>query len=131
MTASNDGPLEVARLTPLLADEDGRLTIPEDVYRKGDVKITGVALVWRGAAVAGLASLAAHGDVGGLLAAEIARMRRNRKLPDGWSNFFLFGGGEESFVRAENGEIVCESAGSASIIERPLPLPLASHPKLG
>jgi hypothetical protein len=88
-------------------------------------------LLWRGEAAAGLASLASHGDVGGLLAAEIARSRRDRKLPDGWSNLFLFGGGEESFVRAENGEIVCESAGSASIIERVLPLPLASRPKLG
>lgn len=131
MIASLDGPVEVARLVPLIADEDGRLTIPEDVYRKADVKISGVALLWRGEAATGLASLASHGDVGGLLAAEIARLRRNRKLPDGWSNLFLFGGGEESFVRAENGEIVCESAGSASIIERPLPLPFASRPKLG
>lgn len=131
MTASHDGPVEVARLTPLLADEDGRLTIPDDVYRRGDVKISGVALLWRGAAADGLASLAAHGDVGGLLSAELARLKRNRKLPEGWSNLFLFGAGEESFVRAENGEIVCESTGSASIIERSLPLPFASRPKLG
>ncbi|BDV34461.1 DUF3047 domain-containing protein [Methylocystis iwaonis] len=131
MTALHDGPIEVARFAPLGADEDGRLTIPEDVYAKDDVTITGVALLWRGEAAAGLASLAAHGDVGGLLAAELARLRRNRRLPEGWSNLFLFGGGEESFVRDANGEIVCESAGSASIIERPLSLPLASRPKLG
>lgn len=131
MTALHDGPIEVARLASLQADEDGRLTIPEEVYAKDDVTITGVALLWRGEAAAGLASLAAHGDVDGLLASELARLRRNRRLPEGWSNLFLFGGGEESFVRDANGEIVCESAGSASIIERPLSLPLASRPKLG
>ncbi|MDD3443854.1 MAG: DUF3047 domain-containing protein [Zavarzinia sp.] len=131
MKVLNDGPIEVARLATLYADEDGRLTIPEDVYRKDDVKITGVALLWRGEAAAGLASLAAHGgDIGGLVASELARLRRNRILPEGWSNLFLLGGGEESFVREANGEIVCESAGSASIIERPLTLPLASRPKL-
>jgi hypothetical protein len=132
MKVLHDGPIEVARLATLYADKDGRLTIPEDVYRKDDVKITGVALLWRGEAVAGLASLAAHGgDIGGLVASELARLRRNRILPEGWSNLFLLGGGEESFVRDANGEIVCESAGSASIIERPLTLPLASRPKLG
>ncbi|MDJ0447976.1 DUF3047 domain-containing protein [Methylocystis sp. JR02] len=131
MTALHDGPIEVARLASLHADEDGRLTIPEDVYAKDDLTITGVALLWRGEAAAGLASLAAHGDVDSLLAAELARLRHNRRLPEGWSNLFLFGGGEESFIRDGNGEIVCESAGSASIIERPLSLPLASRPKLG
>ncbi|KAF2992131.1 DUF3047 domain-containing protein [Methylocystis sp. MJC1] len=131
MTALHDGPIEVARLATLGADEDGRLTIPEDVYARDDVTITGVALLWRGEAATGLASLAAHGDVDGLLAVELARLRRNRRLPEGWSDLFLFGGGEESFIRDANGEIVCESAGGASIIERPLSLPLASRPKLG
>ncbi|RNJ48841.1 DUF3047 domain-containing protein [Methylocystis hirsuta] len=136
MTASHDGPIEVARLATLYADADGRLTIPEDVYRKDDVKITGLALLWRGDAATGLTSLLASlaaksGDVGALVATELARLRRNRRLPEGWSNLFLLGGGEESFVWDANGEIVCESAGAASIIERPLTLPLASGPKLG
>jgi hypothetical protein len=131
MTASHDGPIEVARLASQTADEDGRLRIPEDIYRRDDVKLTGVALLWRGEAAAGLASLAAHGDVGGLFSAELGRLGRNRKLPEGWSNLFLLGGGEESFARDPSGEIVCESAGGASIIERPLSLPFASRPKLG
>lgn len=131
MTAVDDGPLEVARLLPLLADEDGRLTVPEEVYRAADARLTGIALLWRGEAAAGLADLAGHGDVAGLLAAEIARLQSGRSLPEGWSNLFLFGGGEQSFVRSPAGEIVCESAGSASIIERPLPMPLSAEPKLG
>ncbi|QGM46413.1 DUF3047 domain-containing protein [Methylocystis heyeri] len=131
MTAAHDGPLEIARAAAQFADEDGTLWTPVDEYRKQEARIAGVALLWNGDAAAGLASLAAHGDVDGLVAAEIARLKRGRKLPEGWSNYFGLGGGAEVFTRAENGDIVCESAGSASIIERPLPLPFSSRPKLG
>jgi hypothetical protein len=132
MTAAHDGPLEIARAAAQFSDEDGKLWTPEDDYRKQEAEIVGVALLWKGDAATGLASLAAHGDVGGgLLATEIARLKRGRKLPDGWADHFSLGGGAEVFGRAENGEIICESIGGASIIERPLPLPLASRPKLG
>lgn len=132
ITLSHDGPIEMARLASLTADEDGRLTIPVDAYRKADVKITGVALLWRGDAAAGLARLAGNGsEVDGLVAAELRRLELGRRLPDGWSNLFLLGGGEEHFARDANGDIVCESAGSASIIQRPLSLPFLSKPKLG
>lgn len=131
ITLSHGGPIEVARLASLTADENGRLTIPEDIYRKDDVKISGVALLWRKTAAEGLASLAKQGDVEGLLAAELARLERGRKLPEDWSNLFLLGGGEEHFVWDASGEIVCESAGSASIIERQLSVPLESRPRLG
>lgn len=131
ITLSHDGPIEVARLASLTADEDGRLTIPVDAYRKADVKITGVALLWRGDAAAGLARLTGNGsEVDGLVAAERKRLKLGRKLPDGWSNLFLLGGGEEDFSRDANGDIVCESSGSASIIQRPLALPFLSRPKL-
>lgn len=130
MTLLHDGPVEVARLASLTADESGRLIVPEDVYRNADVKIIGIALLWRGKAASGLAGLAASGDVGGLVAAERARLQRGRKLPEGWSNLFLLGGGEEHFTWEANGEIVCECRGSASIVQRALSLPLASRPKL-
>ena len=103
MTAAHDGPLEIARAAAEFSNEDGKLWTPQDEYRKQEVKILGVALLWRGDASAGLANLAAHGDVGGLLAAEIARLKRGRKLPEGWSDHFSLGGGAEVFNRAENG----------------------------
>ena len=81
MTAAHDGPLEIARSAAQFADADGRLWTPEAEYRKQEVKILGVALVWKGEALAGLESLAASGDVDGLVAAEIARLKRGRKLP--------------------------------------------------
>ncbi len=131
MTAAHDGQLEIARAAAQFSDADGTLWTPAEEYRKQEVKIVGVALLWKGDAMAGLASLAAHGDVGGLVEAEIARLKRGRKLPDGWSDYFSLGGGAEVFSRAENGEIICESAGSASIIERPLAIPFSARPKLG
>ncbi|PWB93029.1 DUF3047 domain-containing protein [Methylosinus sporium] len=131
MIAAHDGPLEIARSAAQFADADGRLWTPEAEYRKQEVKIVGVALVWKGEALSGLESLAAAGDVNGLVAAEIARLKAGHKLPEGWNDLFSLGGGAEVFGREANGEIVCESAGSASIIERPLPLAFASRPKLG
>lgn len=132
LTLPQDGPVEVARLVPLTADEDGHLLIPPDAYRKDDVTIVGVALLWRGDAAAGLESLAGGGeDVEGLIATERARLARGRTLPEDWSNLFLLGGGEERFAWEANGEIICDSAGSASIIQRPLSLPFAAAPTLG
>jgi hypothetical protein len=131
MTASNDGPIEVARSAAEWATEDGALMTPEETYKKADVKIVGIALLWRGDAGVGVKSLLAHGDVGGLLGSEVARLERDRKLPAGWSNLFSLGGGQEIFSQGDGGEIICDSAGNASIIERPLSLPLAAHPRLG
>jgi len=130
MTASHDGPIEVARSAAEWTDEDGTLGTPEEIYKKADVRITGVALMWRGDAAVGLKSLLAHGDAGGLLKSELARLERGAKLPAGWSNLLGFGGGQEVFNQGAEGEIVCDTTGHVSIIERPLPLPLASGPRL-
>ena len=130
MTASHDGPIEVARSAAEWTNEDGALGTPEDIYKKADVAITGIALLWRGDAAVGVRSLLAHGDVGGLLKSELARLERGGKLPAGWSNLLGFGGGQEVFNQGADGEIVCDTTGHVSIIERPLSLPLTSRPRL-
>ena len=56
MTASHDGRIEVARSAAEWATEDGVLGTPEDIYKKADVKITGIALLWRGDAGVGVKS---------------------------------------------------------------------------
>ena len=129
MTASHDGPIEVARSAAEWTNEDGALGTPED-YKKADVAITGIALLWRGDAAVGVRSLLAHGDVGGLLMSELARLERGGKLPAGWSNLLGFGGGQEVFNQGADGEIVCDTTGHVSIIERPLSLPLTARPRL-
>jgi DUF3047 family protein len=130
MTASHDGRIEVARSAAEWANEDGALATPEDICKKADVKITGIALLWRGDARVGVKSLLAHGDVEGLLNSELARLERGRKLPAGWSNLLGFGGGQEIFSQGADGEIICETTGCVSIIERPLSIPLISRPRL-
>jgi len=130
MVAAHDGGIEVARSAAEWATPDGVLRTPESAYRKADVSIIGAALVWRGEASAGIASLLASGDAAGLLAAERSRLAAARKLPDGCTNLFMLGGGQEIFQRDGNGDIVCESAGNAAIIEHSLPMPLATRPKL-
>ena len=130
MTVSNDGRLEVARSAAEWVNEDGVLGTPEEIYKKADVQITGIALLWRGDAAVGIKSLMPHGDVGGLLKSELARLERGGKLPAGWSNLLGFGGGQEVFSQGTDGEIVCDTTGHVSIIERPLSLPLASRPRL-
>ena len=52
MTAADDGPLEMARSLVEFQDEDGELAVPKDAYAKADAHIYGLALVWRGSALA-------------------------------------------------------------------------------
>src|SRR5688572_7414986 len=57
MTASADGALEMARSLVEFENDRGELAVPKDAYAKADAHIYGVALVWRGKALEGLASL--------------------------------------------------------------------------
>ncbi len=130
MIAAHGGIIEVARSAGEWADESGSLWTPEEAYRKADVKIVGVALLWRDDAARGLKTLLAQGDVGGLLQAELSRLDSDRQLPDGWSNLFLFGGGPVVFSKGKAGEILCQTHKNVSIIERPIQLPLTPGTRL-
>ncbi|MBV8806539.1 MAG: hypothetical protein JO042_15890, partial [Sinobacteraceae bacterium] len=103
MKATADGPLEMARSLVEFQNEDGELAVPRDAYAQADAHIYGVALVWRGNALAGLASLLSHGDVCGVIAAELAHLQSPRQLPAGWHNFFMLGGGPVIFNDIGNG----------------------------
>ena len=81
MTAANDGAVEIARSLGEWDNEDGVLWTPKEDYQKVDVDMYGVALAWRGDAVDGIKSLMAHGDVDGVLGAELARLQSPRRLP--------------------------------------------------
>lgn len=131
MIAAHDGDIAVARSAGEWAAENGELWTPPEIYRKADVKIAGVALLWRGDAAAGLKSLLAKGDVSGQLQAELSRLEDNRQLPDGWSNLYQFGGGPIVFSKGPDKEILCRTHKNVSIIERPIQLPLTPGARLG
>lgn len=130
MTAEHDGGLEIARALAEFKDEDGVLFTSKEDYQKADVDMYGVALAWHGDAGNGLKSLLAHGDVDGVLAAELARQESQRKLPAGWHNHFMLGSGPIIFSDAGDGEIACQALKNAGILERPVAIDLRPGTKM-
>jgi hypothetical protein len=131
MIAAHDGAIEVARSAGEWADDSGALWTPEADYKKADVSIVGIALLWRGDAAVGLKSLVVHGDVADVLQTELSRLESTRVLPEGWSNFYMFGGGPVVFSRGSGGEIECHSQNTVGILERPTQMPLLPGTRLG
>jgi hypothetical protein len=130
MAAAHDGPLEVARSLAEFKDEDGEIATPRDAYQKIEVRIYGLALVWRNDALTGLRSLLAHGDVGGVIGSEIDRLGSHRRLPQGWNNYFMLGGGPVIFNDVGDGKIACEPLKNAGILQRPVAIDLKPGTKL-
>ncbi|GAB2178908.1 DUF3047 domain-containing protein [Dongia sp. agr-C8] len=130
MTAVASGPLEMARSLVEFQDDKGELAVPKEAYAKADAHIYGMALVWRGSAQAGLESLLGHGDVDGVVAAELARLRSPRKLPANWHNFFMLGGGPVIFNDVGNGTIAVEPLKNAGILQRQVDIALQPGTKL-
>lgn len=130
MVAAHDGPIEIARSLAEWRSEDGELWTPEDAYKQVEANIYGVALAWRGGALKGLKSLLAHGDVGGVIAAEVARIESPRRLPPGWHNLYMLGGGPVIFNDLGNGQISCQSHKNAGILQRPVSIELKPDTKL-
>jgi len=130
MMATADGPLEMARGVVEFQDDRGELAVPKDAYAKAEAQIYGLALVWRGRALAGLTSLLGHGDVGGILGAELGRLQSTRKLPPSWHNFFMLGGGPIIFNDIGKGAISCQPLKNAGILQRPVGIELKPDTKL-
>ena len=130
MTAAESGPLEMARSLVEFQDDKGELAVPKSDYVKADARIYGIALVWRGSARAGLESLLKHGDVDGIVAGELAHLQSPRKLPAGWHNFFMLGGGPVIFNDIGNGAIAVEPLKNAGILQRPVDIALKPQTKL-
>lgn len=130
MTAAHDGRVEIARALAEFKDEDGDLFTSKEDYQKADVDMYGVALAWNGDAGKGLRSLLAHGDVDGVLAAELARHESRRRLPSGWTNHFMLGSGPIIFSDAGDGEIACQAHKNAGILEHPVAIDLKPNTKM-
>ncbi len=130
MVAAHDGPIEIARAMAEWANEDGALWTPEEVYTSFDVAIYAVALVWKGSALKGLESIAAAGDVGGVIGAEMARLTSPRKLPEGWHHFYMAGDDAGIFFDLGDGEIGCQTHKNGAILQKPVSVPLQPGAKV-
>ena len=124
MTTAHDGSIEIARGFAEWASEDGDLWTPEEAYKQLEVRIYGVALAWKGKAVDGLKSLRAHGDVGGILDAEIGRLESPKRLPEGWQHIYMADSGALIFSDLGDGQIGCQPHKNAGILERSVDIPL-------
>ncbi|KAA0569437.1 DUF3047 domain-containing protein [Azospirillum sp. Sh1] len=122
LIAPHDGPVEIARAVSEWADEDGRLFTPVDSYVQGEGRIEGIALFWQGDPLMGLQALAARGDVGGLVAAEIARLQFAPSVPAGWRYYHQFGDG--GIFSAHGDEICCHTHKNVGVLQRDVSLPL-------
>jgi hypothetical protein len=60
----------------------------------------------------------------------LARLQSPRKLPAGWHNFFMLGGGPVIFNDIGNGAISCEPLKNAGILQRPVGIELKPQTKL-
>jgi hypothetical protein len=130
LVAAYDGPIQMARSLVEFKNEDGEIWTPRDEYLKTDVHIYGLALLWRNNALGGLKSLLAHGDVGGIIGSEIDRLESHRKLPQGWTNYFMLGGGPVIFNDLGDGMIACDPLKNAGILQRPVSIDLKPGTKL-
>jgi hypothetical protein len=123
MTAAQAGPVEIARSAGEWASDDGVLATPLEAYVQADGLIEGIALAWHGDPLAGLTTLAARGDVGGLLNQEIARLKTAPAVPDGWRHFFMFGDAG-IFSTGSPGEICCQTHKNVGILQKEVSAPL-------
>ncbi len=130
MIAAHDGPIEIARAMAEWANEDGELWTPEEIYTSFDVDIYSVALVWKGSALDGLTSLAQHGDFGGVIDAEIARLNSPRRLPEGWQHFYMAGDDAGIFFDQGNGVIGCQAHKKGAILQKPVSVDLQPGAKI-
>ncbi len=130
MAAAQEGTVEIARALAEWNSEAGDLWTPEEAYKQIEVKIYGIALVWRGDAATGLRSIAAHGDVGGVLTTEITRLESGRKLPEGWHHFYMVESGAVIFNDIGSGQISCHAYKNGGILQKPVSMELKPGTKL-
>ncbi len=130
MFAAHDGKIEIARSLAEWISEDGDLWTPPEPYQQADAEIYGVALKWKGDAEAGIRSLLAGGDVGGVLGEERSRLAGSQPLPAGWHNHFNAGGDDVIFRSGGPGQITCQSHKTGGLLRHPADMPLAPNTRL-
>lgn len=117
ITASRNGKLAIARSLGEFKNSKGELRISNDIYKKSNGYIEGVAILWEGEALDGLYKLSARGDYSGIINKEIQRLVYITPLPKDWKNNTLF----ESigvFFQTTPREISCLSHKNIGILQK-------------
>jgi len=128
MTASKNGRLTIARSLGEFKNPKGELSYPEDVYKKGQGYVDGVAILWEGDALDGLYKLSAQGDISGIIHREIQRQVYVPPLPKGWKNIFLFDN-LGLFFQTGPREISCHTHKNVGILQKDVDVPITNKLK--
>ncbi|MGE0486481.1 MAG: DUF3047 domain-containing protein [Gammaproteobacteria bacterium] len=129
-TSAHDGHVSVARAIGEWADSRAEtVATPPEVYSAAKGEIRGVLLVWDGDPLTGLEALRRRGDVGGLVTAEIARLRTEPPPPAGWQPMYVTGNAG-IYSSCADGQICCHTHKNACLLTREVDLPLAPGARL-
>ncbi|NJD06128.1 MAG: DUF3047 domain-containing protein [Methylococcaceae bacterium] len=133
-TADTAGRLYLASYFPgEWASRTGELATPDEVYALAAGRLTVLILRWPGAPLANLRRLAALGDVGGLVAAEIDRLAHPPVEPAGWKHLWFVGPSEiyrDCLTPDRQPAICCHTHRDVGLLQREVDLPLTPATRL-
>lgn len=121
-TCERAGTLELAILHGEWADRSGTLATPPEMYELADGELVVLAIVWSGGtdASTGLRALRREVGMDALVDAELARLARPRRRPDGWSYLWLLGESDTFTPDTLDGHdvISCRTSADVAILRR-------------
>ena len=126
----HDGELSIARAIGEWKDKHAEtVATPKEIYTQAQGLIKGVALVWEGDALTGLETMREQGDIGGLIDAEISRIKTQPDTPEGWYPMYLTGN-PGIYSSCADGQICCHTHKNACLLKRDVTLPLSEGAQL-
>lgn len=132
-TTVEGGRLYLATLTGEWGSKSGELATPKEAYASARGGVSVQIIVWNGELHNGVEALAAQGDVDGLVALELDRLRHARAKPRGW-DFLWFLGRSEIYreLPSSNGtaHIQCETHQNVCILQKETPFDLTPGTRL-
>lgn len=109
------------------ATRTGELATPGEAYQQVTGGLTVLVVRWSGDPLQGLERLAALGDVDGLIASEIERLRHPVVPPEGWSYLWFVGPAEIYRTcrdRDREPAICCDTHRDVGLLQKVVSLPL-------
>lgn len=132
-TTATGGRLYLGVLMGEWADKTGKLATPDEAYKRAKGGISVQIVVWTGDAQESLRQWEAEGDVEGLLATELDRLKHQPETPKGW-DFLWFLGRSEIYREAESGNgdatIECNTHQNVCILQKDASFELTPDTKL-
>jgi hypothetical protein len=115
------------------ADQTGTLATPRDAYARVSGRLSVAVILWHGPTLKGLKQIAAHGDVQGLIASEVDRIRSASEPPDGWRYHWMLGPAEAYRACNDHGRangICCTTREDVAVLQKEARIALTAATRL-